>query len=405
MQNAIGTQSIQTPLAEWARTTKTTALQELLAAASQPGILSFALGLPSTDLFSIEMYKQAAAEVLKTNRKSLQYGPPLRQLKRHVVGLMREFGVECGEDHVFLTSGAQQGISLLTRLLLSPSDGVVMAEEMTYPGFLQTLEPYRPTILPVPTNPDVGVDLEAIDAMLAHNRRPAFLYIVANGHNPLGVTLNADKRRALATLARRYGTPIIEDDPYGFLYYEGERQPPLRAYDDQWVLYTGTFSKILAPSLRVGWIIAPADIIEKLSIVKESSDINTATFAQHLVCHYLDSGRLPSHLNRLREEYRLRRDVMLRALETHFPAKARWRKPTGGIFIWVELPPHIDAGELLKTAIEIEKVAFIPGQAFDSANRGLGKNCLRLNFSFCSPNEIEDGVARLGRVFRNAIQE
>jgi len=405
MRNAIVTQSKQILLAEWARTAKTTALQELLAAASRPGITSFALGLPATDLFSIEMYKQAAADVLGSNRRSLQYGPPPRQLKKHIVGLMAELGVECDEEQVFLTAGAQQGISLLTRLLLSPSGGSVMVEEMAYPGFLQAIEPYRPAILPVATNPETGVDLEAIEVSLSNGRRPAFMYIVANGHNPLGVTLSAAKRGELAALARRYCTPIVEDDPYGFLYYDGQRRPPLRAFDDQWVIYTGTFSKILAPSLRVGWIIAPVDLIEKLSIVKEASDINTATFAQHMVCHYLDSGRLPAHLNHLRQEYRLRRDLMLQAMQKHFPAKAQWRKPTGGIFIWVELPPDIDAGELLKTAIEIERVAFIPGQAFDSGNQCAGKNCFRLNFSFCSAKEIEDGVARLGRVLRNAVRE
>jgi 2-aminoadipate transaminase len=221
--------------------------------------------------------------------------------------------------------------------------------------------------------------------------------VVPDAHNPLGVSVSPAKREALVRLARRYGVPIVEDDPYGFLYYDEAPIPPLRALDDEWVFYLGSFSKIMAPALRLGWMVAPQALLPKLTVVKEAGDLESSALTQRAVARYLAAGHLPAHLARLRQTYGRRRAAMLAALARHFPATARWTEPRGGMFIWVELPPAVDTADLLETAIAQEQVAFIPGFAFAVPGHDV-HNCLRLNFSNCTVEEIEDGVARLGRV-------
>ncbi len=382
-------------LARWTRAIKRSALQDLLTIASQPGILSLALGLPAPELFPTEDYLRAAARTIEDPR-SLQYGPPARRLKEHVVELMAQRGVSCTVDEVFLTAGAQQGANMLARLLLEPG-GQVLIEENIYPGIQQIIEPYEPEILTVPTDPETGIDVDAVEWHLERGRRPAFIYAISAGHNPLAVTMSAEKRERLAQLARTYSVPIIEDDPYGFLYYE-ETPAPICSYDKQWTFYLGSFSKILAPALRAGWIVMPAELTYKLSTIKEASDIDTGTFAQRSLCTYLDEGHLPLHMERLRREYKQRRDTMLEALAEHFPGTARWRVPQSGLFVWVELEEGIDTGELLSRAVEIEKVAFLPGHAFGVGGHRRAAHCLRLNFSNSTPEKITDGISRLARV-------
>jgi 2-aminoadipate transaminase len=386
-------------LADWTSSIKRSALQDMLVAASQPDVLSFALGLPAPELFPASEYLRAAAHVVAHDSRALQYAPPFQPLKSHVVELMARRGVVCTEREVFLTAGAQQGLSLLTRLLLN-SGAAVLTEELTYTGLQQAVQPLRPKFLTVPTDPDTGMDVDAVEDLLTAGARPAFIYTVTNGHNPLSVSLSADKRVRLAGLARRFRVPIIEDDPYGFLFYDGEPPPPLCAHDKRWVLHVGSFSKILAPALRVGWLVVPEELTPHLAVIKESSDIDTSTFSQRAVSRYLDEGHLPAHLTHLRSEYGARRDAMLRALEEHFPRGARWHKPTAGVFVWVELPEETDAARLLKLALETERVAFIPGSAFGVEGDGGASNCLRLNFSNSTPERIADGIARLGRVLR-----
>jgi 2-aminoadipate transaminase len=387
------------PLAGWASATKRSALQQMLSEASRPGILSFALGLPAAELFPTDAFARSVAHVLANDGRALQYGPPFQPLKAHVVALMAQRGVMCREENVFLTAGAQQGLSLLARLLLEPG-GQVLVEEMTYTGFQQVLEPFQPEILTVPTDPDTGIDVDAVEHLLACGKRPSLIYTVADGHNPLGVSMSQSKRACLAELAREYRIPVIEDDPYGFICYGDRPNPPMRALEERWVLYVGSFSKILAPALRVGWIVVPEELIPKLSIIKESSDIDTNTLSQRAITNYLDEQHLPAHLAQLRREYRVRRDTMLSALAEHFPAGARWKEPTSGLFIWVKLPGDVDTGEVLKVAIETEQVAFIPGRAFSVVPRQRGTNCLRLNFSHSSAERTTDGIARLARVLR-----
>jgi 2-aminoadipate transaminase len=387
-------------LAGWAQAIKPSDLQEMLFATAGPGIISFALGLPAPELFPREALLRAAASVLEGDVRSLQYGPPSPRLKRQIVRLMEQRGVTCHEGQIFLTAGAQQGMNLLTRLFLE-SAGQVLVEETIYPGFQQVLEPYQPHLLTVSTDPETGMDVPGVESILARGARPAFIYAISDGHNPLSVSLSLPKRKRLAELAREYRIPIVEDDAYGFLYYHETPLPPLRAFDDQWVFYIGSFSKTLAPALRTGWIVLPELLVPKLSIVKEASDIDTTTFAQRTVAELLETEDFNEHLIRLRREYKTRRDTMLRSLRDHFPTASRWMIPESGAFIWVELPPEIDASALLKVAIEKERVAFIPGQAFCVNGHSRVTSCLRLNFSNSPPGMIEEGIQRLARAVRS----
>ena len=389
-------------LAPWAEHTRRSALQEMLAIAARPGLLSFALGLPARELFPTREFESAAAHVLAAEPHALQYHPPLQSLKARVVELMARRGVVCRPEQVFLTAGAQQGMNLLARLLLDTSSQVLL-EEVAYPGFRQVIEPYQPELLTVTTDRATGMDVDEVEALLEAGARPALIYAVPEGHNPLGVSLSQEKRVRLVRLARRFGVPVVEDDAYGFLSYEGEALPPMRALDDEVVLYVGSFSKILAPALRAGWLVVPESLIPKLSIVKEASDIDTTTFSQHVVNAYLEAGHLPAHLSLLRREYGARRDAMLRALEEHFPAGCRWVKPPSGVFVWVELPEAVDTYELLKAAVEVEQVAFIPGSAFYGGARAGEPRAMRLNFSNCTPERIGEGIRRLARILQSAL--
>ncbi|MBV9210270.1 MAG: PLP-dependent aminotransferase family protein [Acidobacteria bacterium] len=374
----------------------------MLTEASRPGIISFALGLPAPEFFPASAFAQMAAQVLSNDARALQYSPHLESLLRHVSGLMKRRGVSCQEEQIFLTAGAQQGMSLLARLLLDKG-GKVITEQFIYLGFQQVLEPFQPEILTVETNTKTGMDVEAVEQLLRTNHRPAFIYSITDGHNPLAVNLQREKRARLAELAEQYKVPIIEDDAYGFLSYDEEQAlPPLRALSERWVFYVGSFSKILAPALRVGWLVVPEELIEPLSIVKEAADIDTATFTQRLVNAYLESGQLEAHLQGLREAYDLRRLTMARALEQHFPAEASWSLPQSGFFFWVELPAKVELERLFKIAIERESVAFIPGQAFSVNGAGRESQAMRLNFSNSTPERIEEGIARLARMLKES---
>lgn len=388
-------------LATWAKSIRPSNPQEMLAIASRPDIISLSLGLPAAEFFPAAALSQMAVEVLAADARALQYSPPLAPLRRHVVELMRQRGVSCREEQIFLTSGAQQGMSLLTRLLLDEGSRVI-TEKFIYFGFQNLLEPFRPEILTVETNLETGMDVDAVAKLLRSGQRPAFIYSITDGHNPLSVNLHRDKRARLVALAEQYHVPIIEDDAYGFLNYDEDMLPPLCALSSRWVFYVGSFSKILAPSLRAGWLVVPPELIAPLATVKEAADIETATFAQRLVNAYLESGQLPAHLANLREQYRTRCETMARALAENFPDEARWCVPQSGFFFWVEFPTRVDLDKLLPIAIEKEHVTFVPGRAFSVNGAGGQTQSMRLNFSNSTPARIEEGIARLAKVLKES---
>jgi 2-aminoadipate transaminase len=384
-------------LANWTQVIKPPALRSIHSIISRPGILSFALGQPASDLFPVEKLSKAAAKLLAINSSGLQYELPSQRLKSQIVELMALRGVACEKEQIFLTAGAQQAMALLARLLLNNS-GQVLTEEVTYEGLYMVISPYLPNIWTVSTDLESGMNIEAIEQLLQTGARPAFIYSITDGHNPLGISMRSDKRVRLVEIARQYRIPIIEDDAYGFVYYESASEPPLRALDEEWVLYVGSFSKILAPGLRVGWIVAPEELISKLSFIKQAIDIDVSTLSQQIISTFLDEGFLPDHLVKLREGYKLRRDAMLEALDKYFPKEARWRRPTNGIFIWIELPDRVDTNELFRIAVERENVAFIPGHVFSINESDYPTHCMRLNFSNCPAEQIEEGIIRLARV-------
>lgn len=388
-------------LAAWTASMQRSVLRQMLAVVSRPGILSFAGGLPAPELFPTSDYASALARVLETDACALQYGPPVEALKRRIVDLMARRGVECRTEQVFLTTGAQQALAILARLLLNHG-GDVLLEGIVYTGIQQAIAPMQPRILPVSTDLDTGVRVEEIVTYLEAGREPAFLYVIPDAHNPLGVSISPEKRQALVDLARAHNLVIIEDDPYGLITFDRDNPPPLRALDEDHVFYVGSFSKILAPALRLGWAVVPEYLIPKLTVIKEAGDLESSALTQRAVNAYLESGRFPEHLAVLRAAYRERRDAMLTALEDHFPSGCRWSEPLGGMFIWVELPAHVDTTALLETAVAEEQVAFIPGQAFALPSVS-ARNYMRLNYSNCCIADIQAGIERLSRVVSAAM--
>jgi 2-aminoadipate transaminase len=382
--------------ASWALNNSLSVLQEALQMAVQPGMLSLGLGLPSDNSFPMEAMKKAAASVFEQAPAVLQYSPPALNLKSQIQEVMRLRGVECEIGQIFLTSGAQQALHLLTRLLVREGSPILM-EEITYTGLLHAIAVMGVPVVTVPTHWAHGIDVRAVEKTFENRQRPSFLYLMPEGHNPLGVSLAADRRIRLVELARHFQIPIIEDDPYGLLQYGNDPPPALRSMERDWIIYVGTFSKVFAPALRVGWIVCPEHLIRPLSILKEALDANVTTIGQRIVNACLEQQPLVDHLDGLRRTYRSCRDALVAALQSHFPPDARFTCPRSGIFLWVELGPEVDTTVLLRRAVQECRVSFIPGEACAPDPRK-GRNCLRLNFSYCQPEEIERGVRLLADV-------
>lgn len=389
------------------------AIRELLKLTADPDIISFAGGLPAPEVFPVAEVAAAAGRVLGMHgAAALQYSTtegylPLREL---LVRHMGRYGIEVGPDNVLITSGSQQALDLVGKLFLNPGDHV-LTEAPTYIGAIQAFTAYQARCLTVPIDDD-GLRVDALEQALRAG--PKFLYVLPNFQNPAGVTLSLERRRRLIELASHYGTPIVEDDPYGQLRYEGEHLPPLVKIDAEFhgcahgerafrggVLYLGTLSKTLAPGLRLGWIVAPEEVIRRLVQMKQGTDLHTGTFVQMVAYETARGGFLDGHVRRIRKVYGERRDAMLAALEREFPAGVRWTRPDGGLFLWVTLPRGIDASAVLHDALQ-EKVAFVPGASFFP--HGGGEESFRLNFSYCRPAVIEEGIRRLGRVVRRHVR-
>ncbi|HEV2460764.1 MAG TPA: PLP-dependent aminotransferase family protein [Ktedonobacterales bacterium] len=381
------------------------AIRELLKVTEQPDFISFAGGLPAPEVFPVAEVAEAAARILaERGPQALQYGAtegyrPLREL---VAARMTHEGVPATADNVLITTGSQQALDLIGKVFVDPGNRLLV-ESPTYLAALQAWNTYGAKYLEAPADAD-GLHLDGLDALLA--RAPKFLYCLPNFQNPAGVTLAASRRAPLVELAARHGVPLVEDDPYRELRFEGAHLPRLiqldaARFDDHpyrgGVIYIATFSKILSPGLRVGWVIAAPEVIAKLTLAKQSADLHTATFNQMLAYELARDGFLERHTDTIVRAYRQRRDAMLAALAREFPAGVTWTHPQGGMFLWVTLPPGIDAADVLRDAIA-HKVAFVPGAPFHPGHRGA--NTFRLNFSNASPADIREGVARLGEALR-----
>jgi len=384
-------------------------IRELLKLTEKPDIISFGGGLPAPEVFPVEEIRAATNRVLTEHgTTALQYTTtegyrPLREL---LVRHMARYGVVVRPENVLITSGSQQALDLVGKLLINPGDRV-LTEEPTYLGALQAFNAYQAGYLPVPID-DEGLDLDALERQLRSG--PKFLYVLPNFQNPGGVTLSLARRRRVVERAAHYGIPIVEDDPYGQLRYEGEHLPPLVKIDAELhgcgsgeraftgnVLYMSTLSKTLAPGLRIAWVVAPEAVITKLVQIKQGADLHTSTFCQYVAYEVAKGGFLDQHVRRIRAVYGERREAMLSALARHLPHGVRWTRPQGGLFLWVTLPKGFDTAALLEDAIR-EKVAFVPGSAFYPC--GGGEETMRLNFSYAPPDVIEEGIKRLARVIR-----
>ena len=361
------------------------------------GGISFSLGLPAPEALASCDLGLISEHALAFTANSLQYQAPSRVLKESIVDLMRSRGVECFVDELVLTSGAQQGIALVARLLLARGYSAV-AEDLTYPGFRQIIDAYGSSVQAVSVNPAVGINASSLNTVARSNGRRAFAYVIPDGHNPLGLSMSASDRDEFVFAAKALSVPIIEDASYGCLSYDGSSLLPLRARDREGVFYVGSFSKTVAPSLRTGWIIAPKQDVSPLEALKEAADVNTASIGQHIMHGFLTCRDFPVHIASISSAYKIRRDTMVRALHQYFPDDVRWQVPSTGFFIWIELPPHVDAELLLSVAVDQEGVSFMPGCAFRVGSSDAGSNGFRLSFSNCQITEIGEGIHRLGRV-------
>lgn len=383
------------------------AIRELLQVTERPDFISFAGGLPAPEVFPVEAVAAAAQQVLQQQgAQALQYGATegYRPLREFIAQQMtNEAGFPVSLENVLITTGSQQALDLLGKMLVDPGD-TLLVESPTYLAALQAWNAYGARYQEIASD-EQGLQIEALEAALAGE--PKFLYTIPNFQNPSGVTLSLERRQRLVEIARRVGLLIVEDDPYRELRFEGEHLPRLFDLDGQQpasasgytgnVVYINTFSKVLAPGLRVGWMVAAAELINKLVQAKQGTDLHTAMLNQMLAYELAQSGFIKQHLPTTIRAYRERRDAMLASLAQYFPEGVRWTRPQGGMFLWVTLPAGIDTEELLRAAIE-QKVAFVPGASFHPA--GGGSHTMRLNFSNARPEVIYDGIARLSKVLQ-----
>jgi len=389
---------------------KSSAIRELLKLTERPDIISFGGGMPAPEIFPSEEIRLACDRILKENSaKALQYGTtegfnPLRQM---ITEESTHNGLHCDLENILITSGSQQALDLLGKVFINPGDNILV-ESPTYLGALQAWNAYGVEYVVVKSD-EHGMLPESLEEGLRNN--PKFMYVLPNFQNPTGITFSLERRKKVVELADKYGVPIIEDDPYGQLRFEGESLPSLVMLDSKMrgqsvsryngnVIYLSTFSKILAPGIRLAWVIAPPEAVSKIVQAKQGADLNTSSFNQMIAYEVGKDGFINRHVEKIRAVYHERRDVMLDALDEHSPKGVRWTHPQGGLFLWVTLPEGNDSAELMKEALK-QNVAFVPGGSFHPL--GGGENTIRLNFSFSNPQTINEGISRLGMVFKTHI--
>jgi 2-aminoadipate transaminase len=356
------------------------AIRELLKLTEQPDIISFGGGLPAPDVFPVDEFNEACDRVLRNHgAMALQYSTtegyfPLREMiARHSA----RYGIKITPENVLITSGSQQALDLLGKIFIDPGDRILV-ESPTYLAAIQAWNAYGAEFISVPMDSD-GMNTDQLEEALRAG--PKFIYVLPNFQNPTGVTLSLDRRRKLLEMADQYGVPIVEDDPCN-------------------VIYLSTFSKTLAPGIRLGWVVAPPEVISKLVQAKQGADLHTATFNQLVAFEVARGGFLDRHIHTIRDVYGKRRDLMMAAMEREFPSEVSWTHPEGGLFLWGTLPTYMDAKDLLKTCLE-RKVAFVPGESFHPT--GGGKNTMRINFSNATHEEIEVGIQRLGTSIKEKL--
>lgn len=394
---------------------RSSAMRDMMSLTERPEVISLAGGLPDTSTFPPELYAKLMSQVAASSTaKALQYGPTegLSAVVDAIVEVMAAERTHVDPDEVLITTGGQQVIDLVCKALLDPNDTIV-AEAPTYPGAIPTFGAYQANVVQIDVDAD-GMPIdeleETIDRLTAQGRPPKFIYTIPNFQNPGGVTMSLPRRRRLVEVAREREILVLEDNPYGLLRYEGQPLPTLYSLDaslagrggaSDFVIYLGTFSKILSPGVRLGWAVAPAPVLEKLNLGKQGADLCSSPVTQLFVSAYFKEHDWQGYLDQLKALYVKRRDAMLSALQTHFGPDAQWTQPQGGMFIWATLPDYIDTTDLLARALESEDVAFVPGRA--AYLDGRGASSMRLNFAGVSEERIAEAVKRIGSVVSEQV--
>jgi 2-aminoadipate transaminase len=377
-------------------------VRALFAVASRPEVVSLAGGMPFVQALPSQDILDVVAEVLDEHGSmALQYGGGQGHLalRERLLPLMAAEGVEADPDDMVITAGAQQALDLVAKIFVDPGDEIVV-EAPAYVGALSAFSVYEPRFLQVDVD-DEGMMVEQFEELLLRGARPKFVYTVPNFGNPAGVTMSLERRERLVALCREASVPIVEDNPYGMLRFEGDPLPCLRALDPENVIYLGTVSKVFSPGVRVGWALAEQSVIQRLVLAKEAADLCGSSFTMFVTERYFAGDRWRANLASLVDVYRSRRDAMIEALAEHFPEGSSWTHPNGGFYVWVTLPTYVDAQALLAAAVE-RRVAYVPGTAFYPDGRG--KDQMRLAFCYPPEDRIREGVARLGSLLADEAQ-
>lgn len=377
-------------------------IRELLKLTQQPHIISFAGGMPAPEAFPLEEFKQISKEVLENyGTIALQYGPtegyfPLREA---IAKRMKKMSVDVEAENILVTSGSQQGLDFAAKIFINPGD-IIVCESPTYLGAINAFRAYEPRFVEVPTD-DFGMDMNALEEVLKNNDNVKFIYVIPDFQNPSGRTWSVERRKQLVELANKYNVVIIEDNPYGELRFEGEILPAIKHFDTEGrVAFLGTFSKILCPGFRLGWVAADKELLNKFILVKQGADLQSSTISQIETALYLQKYDLDAHIKKITSIYKHRRDVMMDAIKKEFPDVVKYTYPNGGLFTWIVLPEYINARELAVKALEYN-VAYVPGGSFFP--NGGNENTARLNYSNMNDDKIREGIRSLGKVIKEAL--
>jgi 2-aminoadipate transaminase len=378
-------------------------VRALFAVASRPDVVSLAGGMPFVEALPAQALLDVSAELIDgALATALQYGGGQGQiaLRERLTMLMAEEGIAADPDDVVVTTGAQQALDLLGKIFIDPGDTIAV-EAPSYVGALTAFAAYQPRFLTLETDDD-GMIVEQLEQAIVRGERPTFVYTVPNFGNPAGVTMPGERREQLVTLCREAGIPIVEDNPYGLLRFEGEPLPCLRSLDPHNVIYLGTVSKTFSPGVRVGWVLADPSVVQRIVLAKEAADLCGSNYTMLLTERWFsDDARWRGALAQLVSTYRSRRDAMLEAIEEHFPGAATWTRPAGGFYVWVSLPAWFDTTAMLAAAVE-RRVAYVPGSAFYPDGRG--RDRMRLAFCYPPVDRIQEGIARLGSLLADEEQ-
>lgn len=380
---------------------KSSAIRDILKLTTRKDMISFAGGLPAPELFPLKEIEEAVRRALsKYGSNALQYTitEGILPLREKISAMLDPAGQHVKLSNVIVTQGSQQGLELLAKLFLN-TGSVVLTENPSYLGALQAFRLFQASIVPVASDQE-GIRPDGLRHAL-HQHKPAFLYLMPTFQNPTGASLSPARRHEIIDIAAMHDLLIVEDDPYGELFFEGERLPSLFTLaGGRNVVYLSSFSKTIAPGLRVAYAAGDRELVERLALVKQGTDLQTNTLGQFIVNEYLESGGFQEHAGMLRRTYASRRDLMLSAMQAHFPSTLTWNRPQGGMFLWVTLPGNWNAKEVLLRCID-RNVAFVPGQEFFPDNSGM--NTMRMNFSNASPENIGIGIKRMGEVLKEQV--